>query len=83
HKLMSAVPVDAMELFASAIGADQSEVFQKYIQLAKNNRSTMKRLIKRKGTAGFSDDVPRVLASFVTSNARAASTALNIKDAKD
>ncbi len=83
HKLMSAVPVDAMELFASAIGADQSEVFQKYIQLAKNNRSTMKRLIKRKGTSGFSDDVPRVLASFVTSNARAASTALNIKDAKD
>lgn len=83
HKLMSAVPLDAMELFASAIGADQSEVFQKYIQLAKNNRSTMKRLIKRKGTSGFSEDVPRVLASFVTSNARAASTALNIKDAKD
>lgn len=83
HKLMSAVPLDAMELFASAIGADQSEVFQKYIQLAKNNRSTMKRLMKRKGTSGFSEDVPRVLASFVTSNARAASTALNIKDAKD
>ena len=83
HKLMSAVPLDAMELFASAIGADQSEVFQKYIKLAKNNRSTMKRLMKRKGTSGFSEDVPRVLASFVTSNARAASTALNIKDAKD
>jgi len=83
HKLMSAVPIDAMELFAEAIGADESEVFQKYIQLAKNNRSTMKRLMKRKGTSGFSQDVGRVLASFVTSNARAASTALHIKDAKD
>lgn len=83
YKLMSAVPLDSMELFASAIGADQSEVFQKYIQLAKNNRSTMKRLIRRKGTAGFSDDVPRVLANFVTSNARAASAALHVKTAKE
>lgn len=83
YKLMSAVPLDSMELFASAIGAEQSEVFQKYIQLAKNNRSTMKRLIRRKGTAGFSDDVPRVLANFVTSNARAASAALHVKTAKE
>lgn len=83
YKLMSAVPLDSMELFASAIGAEQSEVFQKYIQLAKNNRSTMKRLIRRKGTAGFSDDVPRVLANFITSNARAASAALHVKTAKE
>lgn len=83
YKLMSAVPLDAMELFAEALGAEKSEVFQQYIQLAKNNRSTMKRLIHRKGTAGFSQDVPRVLANFITSNARASSAALHIKGAKD
>jgi hypothetical protein len=82
YKLMAAVPLDAMEIFASAIGAEESEVFQKYLQLAKNNRSTMKRLIRRKGTAGFSQDVPRVLANFVTSNARAVSTNLHILDAR-
>lgn len=83
YKLMSDVPVDAMEMFASAIGAEKSEVFQKYIALAKNNRSTLKRLLKRKGRAGYSLDAPRVLASFVTSNARASAAAVNMMDAKD
>ncbi len=83
YKLMAGVPMDAMEVFANAVGADQSEVFQQYLRLAKNNRSTMKRLIRRKGTAGFSEDVSRVLASFVTGNARMASGTMNMVEAKD
>lgn len=83
HKLMSAVPVDALELFANALGADESEVMQRYLALTKNNRSVMKRMIQRKGRAGFAQDASRVLASFITSNARAASSALNVKDAKE
>ncbi|MGC3944590.1 MAG: PLxRFG domain-containing protein [Chryseolinea sp.] len=82
YQLMSDLPLDSLEVFAQAIGADKSDVYQKYLQLAKNNRSTMKRLIHRKGTAGFSEDVPRVLANFLTSNARAVSSSLHIADAK-
>jgi hypothetical protein len=83
HELMSDVPLDSLEMFASAIGAEKTEVFQKYIQLAKNNRSTLKHLIKRKGRKGFSMDAPRVLASFLTSNARASAAAVNLLDAKE
>ena len=83
YKLMQAVPMESLEMFAEAIGAENSEVFQQYIKLAKNNRSALKRLIKRKGTAGFSQDVPRVLAAFVTSNSRMASGILNMGAAKD
>ena len=82
YKLFSAVPVESLEMFAEAVGADRSEVFQAYLRLAKNNRSALKRLIHRKGTAGFSEDVGRVLASFVTSNARLASGAMNLSAAK-
>lgn len=82
YKLFAAVPMESLEMFADAIGASESAVFQEYIKIAKANRSAMKRLIRRKGTAGFSDDVPRVLAAFVTSNARMASGALNMPAAK-
>lgn len=83
YKLFSAMPLDSLEMFAGAIGAEKSEVYQDFIRLAKNNRSAMKRLLKRKGTAGFSEDVPRVLAAFVTSNSRMAAGALNMPTAKE
>ena len=83
YKLFSSMPLDSLEMFAEAIGADQSDVYQDFIRLAKSNRSAMKRLLKRKGTAGFSEDVSRVLAAFVTSNARMAAGALNMPTAKE
>jgi hypothetical protein len=83
YKLFSAMPLDSLEMFAEAIGAEKSEVYQDFIRLAKSNRSAMKRLLKRKGTAGFSEDVSRVLAAFVTSNARMAAGALNMPTAKE
>lgn len=83
YKLFSAVPVESLEMFADAIGADQSPVFQEYLRLAKNNRSALKRLIHRKGTAGFSQDMDRVLAAFVTSNSRLAAGSMNLPAAKD
>lgn len=83
YKLFSGLPLDSLEMFANAIGADQSAVFQEFLKLAKSNRSAMKRLIRRKGTAGFSEDVPRVLAAFITSNARMAAGGLNMPAAKE
>ena len=76
YKLYAGMSPDTLELFGSSIGFDksQSDVFQDYLRMSRNNRSALKRLIRRKGTAGFSKDVTRSLASFITSNARQASS---------
>jgi predicted RNA methylase len=79
-QLFQGVSPDVLEVFAEALGVDQTAVFQEYLKKAVNNRNALTRLIKRKGVAGYSEDVPRVLASFVTSSARAASKAYNIGD---
>uniref|UniRef100_UPI000A808F8F PLxRFG domain-containing protein n=1 Tax=Comamonas testosteroni TaxID=285 RepID=UPI000A808F8F len=49
-----------------------------YLKLTKNNHSALKRMIHRKGTSGFSEDVGRVVANFVYSNARQAAAGLNV-----
>ena len=82
-KLFADVPLESMEMFAAAVGAEKSELYQDFLRLTKNNRSALKRLIHRKGTAGFSEDVPRVLAAFTTSNARMAAGAMNLTPARD
>ena len=80
---------ETMELFGNMLGLDATgseasdQVFQKYLKMTKANRSAMKRLIHRKGTAGYSEDVGRVLASFVYSNARHTAGALNLGDLGD
>ena len=56
------------------------EAFQEYLKRTKNNRSAMKRLMHRKGIKGYSEDVGRVLASFIYSNARHTSAALNMSN---
>jgi N12 class adenine-specific DNA methylase/ribosomal protein S18 acetylase RimI-like enzyme len=76
YKLFAGVSPETIELFGSMVGLDSqanaasTEVYQTYLKLAKNNRSSMKRLIQRKGIAGFSEDAARVLAGFIYSNAR-------------
>jgi hypothetical protein len=64
-------------VFADVLGLDKDEAFQGYLQKAVSGRSALKRLIHRKGIAGYSPDVGRVLASFVTSNARRTSSNLH------
>ena len=69
--LFSGVTPETVEVYAKLAGVEASEAFQKYLKFAVNNRSAMKRLLHRMGTAGFSEDPTRVLAAFITSNARA------------
>ncbi len=78
YQQFSGMSPETLELFAEAAGVEKTEIFQEYLKLAKSNRSALKRLIHRKGIAGYSEDVSRVLASFLTSNARAASGNLHI-----
>ena len=82
HKLFNGLSMDSLELFADATGNADNPVYQAYLKLAVANRSALKRMIERKGIAGYSDDVARVLASFVTSNARMSAGHLHLTDAK-
>lgn len=85
-KLFAGITPETLELFGNAMGLDSSgdserdKVFQDYLKLTKTNRSAMKRLIHRQGIAGYSEDVGRVLASFVYSNARQTAAGLNMGD---
>ncbi len=83
-KLFAGVTPETAELFGEMMGLDATgdkaadDAFQEYLRRTKNNRSAMKRLMHRKGIKGYSEDVGRVLASFIYSNARHTSAALNM-----
>ncbi|MFO7189934.1 MAG: PLxRFG domain-containing protein [Pseudomonadota bacterium] len=78
YQMFKGVSPETLELFATATGMDQDEAFQQYLKLTKSNRSALKRLIHRKGIEGYNPDLKRVLAQFITSNARAGSSNLHI-----
>lgn len=61
---------EALMLFAKNAGADAEAALQTYYQEALSSRSALKRLIKRQGFAGYSTDLQRIVASFVTSGAK-------------
>lgn len=78
HELYNGITPETLALFAEAIGADNA--MRKYIELAMTERSALKRRLHRKGTEGYSDDLPRVLANFITSNGRHAAQRYYLRD---
>lgn len=70
NELYRGVNPETLSVFAEAVGARQA--MDDYIRLVRSERSAMKRRLERKGTPGYSLDVQRVLANFITSNARQA-----------
>lgn len=83
YKLFAGVTPETIEQFGNMLGLEsdgdkaKDAAFQEYLRKAKNNHSALKRMIHRKGTAGYSSDVGRVLSSFIYSNARMSAGALN------
>jgi len=73
YQLYKGMTPETLELFARLTGTDKDEALQTYLKNAKASRSALKRLIHRKGVAGYSEKVDRVLAQFITSNARMSS----------
>lgn len=71
HEMLQGITPETIALFADIVGFDT--VTQKYYEAALSERSALKRRLERKGTPGYSTDLPRVLSSFITSNARLAS----------
>lgn len=88
-KLLNSISPESIALFGEILGldsqgdAESDAAFQAFLQKAIANQSAMKRLIHRKGTAGYNEDVGRVLAGFVYSNGRLTSANLHKKDAAD
>lgn len=78
--LFKGVTPDTLEVFADAVGASDKQMFQKYLKHAINNRSALKRLMRRKGMEGFDTDAARVLSSFIVSNARTAAKNYHFAD---
>jgi hypothetical protein len=86
YKLLNGISPETAALFGEMLGFDsqgtdtKDVAYQQYIKLGTSNRSAMKRLLHRKGIAGFSEDAGRVLAGFVYSNARRTSSNLHNKE---
>ncbi len=76
-KLLKGLSPETLSLFANITGVEKNDAMQVWLKQATANRSALKRMIKRKGIEGYSEDVSRVLASFITSNARGASQGLH------
>lgn len=78
-QLFQGTNIDSLKLLADLVGAED-EAVQRFYKHAVSSRSALKRLIHRKGTAGYSQDVSRSLASFLLTNARAAASADHMGD---
>lgn len=67
-KMFSGISPETLELFADVVGA--KEATEKFYQEALSERSALKRRITRNSTEGYSENMPRVLANFITSNGK-------------
>lgn len=74
NELYSGVDLDALQLFADAFG--EKRVTDEYIRTVRSERSVLKHLLERKETPGFSTDIQRVLAAYLTAGARHAAQQL-------
>jgi N12 class adenine-specific DNA methylase len=78
HELYSGISPETLALFAEAVGLDKTT--KQFYQNALTERSALKRRLERKGTAGYSSDMPRVLSNFITSNGRFAAQRYYLRD---
>lgn len=81
HQLYSGVSPETIAMFGDILG--EQEATEKLIQAVVSERSVMKRLLERKNTPGWSEDIQRVLSNFITSNARYASQKLFMREIRE
>ncbi|NSX14941.1 PLxRFG domain-containing protein [Cupriavidus taiwanensis] len=78
HELFTGISPETVALFGDVIGKD--EATQKFYQQALSERSALKRRLGRRAVEGYSNDLPRVLANFITSNGRFAAQRYYLRD---
>lgn len=79
-KMFQGVDPDTAMLFAEAAGIPTGNAIQEWYKERVSTRSALKHMIRRTGVAGYSDDLPRILASFITSNGKATGQAYHQAD---
>lgn len=75
--------LDALELFMKEVGMDMDAGMQQAYQQLFSSRSSMKRMLHRKGTAGYSEDGYRILADFIMTTSRGTAAAYNFPEMMD
>jgi hypothetical protein len=78
YRMYSGLSPETLALFAEEVGSDT--VMKTLYQVAVSERSSLKRRLERKNIAGFSQDMPRILANFITSNGRFAAQRYYTRD---
>jgi hypothetical protein len=78
HEMYSGISPETIAIFAETIGEEAA--MKNYIENVMSERSALKRRLERKGTPGYSRELPRVLSNFITSNARYASQRYFMKE---
>jgi hypothetical protein len=80
YALFQGLSLDALENFADHItdtngnAISKDPLVQGFLKAAVAERSALKRQIHRKGVAGYSDEMPRVLARYILSMSRTAAS---------
>jgi hypothetical protein len=74
---------ETLALFGKEAGLDQDATYQAYLKLATAPHSALRRMIHRKGVAGFSENAERVVSAFVISNARRSANLLYNQDVEN
>jgi hypothetical protein len=69
-RMFKGVNPETVMLFAEESGVEPDDVMQTWYREAVSSRSALRRMVHRQGYAGFSEDLPRVIASFITSNGK-------------
>ncbi|AOY90571.1 hypothetical protein BKK79_01040 [Cupriavidus sp. USMAA2-4] len=78
HELFSGISPETISLFGDVVGHD--EATKRFYQHALAERSALKRRLTRRAIEGYSTDLPRVLANFITSNGRHAAQRYYVRD---
>lgn len=89
YKEFEGISPETAEIYGKILGLDSQgtseadKAHREFIKASTSNRSALRRLLHRKGIAGFNEDIGRVLAGFIYSNARRSSSNINTGEIKD
>jgi transposase len=89
YKEFEGISPETAEIYGKILGLDSQgtseadKAHREFIKASTSNRSALRRLLHRKGIAGFNEDIGRVLAGFVYSNSRRSASNINTGEIKE
>jgi ADP-Ribosyltransferase in polyvalent proteins/Type III restriction enzyme, res subunit/Methyltransferase small domain len=89
YKEFEGISPETAEIYGQILGLDSQgtseadKAHREFIKASTSNRSALRRLLHRKGIAGFNEDIGRVLAGFVYSNSRRSASNIHTGEIKE